>query len=47
MPITAAEIFCKAHSKIIKYIALGIFAAGNVFSSSLFYIYEGSKRSFQ
>ncbi|KAG1944853.1 sodium/nucleoside cotransporter 1 isoform X1 [Pimephales promelas] len=30
MPITAAEIFCKAHSKIIKYIALGIFAAGYV-----------------
>lgn len=28
MPITTAEIFCKTHSKIIKYIALGIFAAG-------------------
>ncbi|KAK7160126.1 hypothetical protein R3I93_007935 [Phoxinus phoxinus] len=30
MPITVAEIFCKTHSKIIKYIALGIFAAGYV-----------------
>ncbi|ROL43206.1 Sodium/nucleoside cotransporter 1 [Anabarilius grahami] len=28
IPITATEIFCKTHSKIIKYIALGIFAAG-------------------
>uniref|UniRef100_A0A672QL07 Sodium/nucleoside cotransporter 2-like n=1 Tax=Sinocyclocheilus grahami TaxID=75366 RepID=A0A672QL07_SINGR len=28
IPITATEIFCKTHSKIIKYIALGILAAG-------------------
>ncbi|XP_067246600.1 sodium/nucleoside cotransporter 1 isoform X2 [Chanodichthys erythropterus] len=28
IPITATEIFCKTHSKIIKYIALGLFAAG-------------------
>uniref|UniRef100_A0A672QKT0 Sodium/nucleoside cotransporter n=1 Tax=Sinocyclocheilus grahami TaxID=75366 RepID=A0A672QKT0_SINGR len=27
IPITATEIFCKTHSKIIKYIALGILAA--------------------
>uniref|UniRef100_A0A8C1TR43 Solute carrier family 28 member 1 n=1 Tax=Cyprinus carpio TaxID=7962 RepID=A0A8C1TR43_CYPCA len=28
IPITATETFCKTHSKIIKYIALGILAAG-------------------
>ncbi|KAK2894788.1 hypothetical protein QQF64_012265 [Cirrhinus molitorella] len=28
LPITAAEIFCKTHSKIIKYIALVVLAAG-------------------
>lgn len=30
LPITATEIFCKTHSKIIKYIVLTILAAGNI-----------------